>query len=142
MHTFVPRGFINRQEGLVLLQLDMSRPCSLRLIQLNEWGFRSSLCTCRLNWAKRTSPEDGEMNEMTLASRHSIQNSNPSGLRPGTLPLGNGGSPQHWIFASERGRNNLFHSTWRPEWGSNPRSPTFQAGSFNRCTRATARSLR
>ena len=26
--------------------------------------------------------------------------------------------------------------TWRPEWGLNPRSPTFQAGSFNHCTRA------
>ena len=31
-----------------------------------------------------------------------------------------------------------FFEIWRPEWGSNPRSPTFQAGSFNRCTRAPA----
>ena len=28
--------------------------------------------------------------------------------------------------------------TWRPEWGSNPRSPTFQADSFNHCFRAPA----
>ena len=26
--------------------------------------------------------EDGEMNEITLPSRHRIQNSNPGGLRP------------------------------------------------------------
>ena len=34
------------------------------------------------------------MNEMTLPSRHMIRNSNPGGLRPSTLPLGYGGSPQ------------------------------------------------
>ena len=32
-----------------------------------------------------------------------------------------------------------FFDTWKPEWGSNPRSPTFQAGRvFNHCTRDTA----
>ena len=40
-------------------------------------------------------PEDGEMIEMTLSSRHRIRNSNPGGLRPSTLPLGHGGSPQY-----------------------------------------------
>ena len=40
-------------------------------------------------------PEDGEMSEMTLPSRHMIRNSNPRGLRPNTLPLGHGGSPQY-----------------------------------------------
>ena len=35
--------------------------------------------------------EDGEMNEMTLPSRHGIQNSSPGGLKPSTLPLGHGG---------------------------------------------------
>ena len=34
------------------------------------------------------------MNEMTLSSRHRIRNSSPGGLRPSTLPLGHGGSPQ------------------------------------------------
>ena len=33
------------------------------------------------------------MIEMTLSSRHRIQNSSPGGLRPSTLPLGHGGSP-------------------------------------------------
>ena len=31
------------------------------------------------------------MNEVTLASRHRIQNSNPGGLRSRSLPLGQGG---------------------------------------------------
>ena len=35
------------------------------------------------------------MNEMTLSSRHRIQNSSPGGLRPSTLPLGHGGSRQY-----------------------------------------------
>ena len=33
-------------------------------------------------------PEDGEIYEMTLSSRHSIRNSSPGGLRQSTLPLG------------------------------------------------------
>ena len=37
------------------------------------------------------------MIEMTLSSRHRIRNSNPGGLRPSTLPLGHGGSPQYWL---------------------------------------------
>ena len=35
------------------------------------------------------------MNEMTLSSRHRIRNSRPCCLRPETLPLGHGGSPQY-----------------------------------------------
>ena len=42
-------------------------------------------------------PEDGEMNEMTLPFTHRIRNSCPGGLRPSTLPLGHGGSPQYWL---------------------------------------------
>ena len=37
------------------------------------------------------------MIEMTLSSRHRIRNSSPGGLRPSTLPLGHGGSPQYWL---------------------------------------------
>ena len=39
---------------------------------------------------------------MTLPSRHLIRNSIPGGIRPNTLPLGHGGSPQYLIFTSER----------------------------------------
>ena len=35
---------------------------------------------------------------MTLSSRHRIRNSSSGGLRPSTLPLGHGGSPQYWIY--------------------------------------------
>ena len=40
-------------------------------------------------------PEDGEMIEMTLSFRHRIRNSSPGSLRPSTLSLGHGGSPQY-----------------------------------------------
>ena len=43
----------------------------------------------------KKNPEDGEMNEMTLSSRHRIRNSSPGGLNPNTPPLGHGGSPQY-----------------------------------------------
>ena len=36
---------------------------------------------------------DGQVNQMTLHSRHWIQNSGPEGLRPSPLPFGHGGSP-------------------------------------------------
>ena len=76
---------------------------------------------------------------MTLPPRHRVRNSSSDGLRPSPLPLGHGGSPQFWIFTIEREETICFLETWRQEWGSNPRSPTFQAGSFNHCTRAPAR---
>ena len=77
---------------------------------------------------------------MTLPSRHMIRNLSPGSLRPSTLPLGHGGSQQYWIFMSERGK--CFFETWGPDWGSNPRSPNFQAGSFNHCTRAPALTVK
>ena len=39
--------------------------------------------------------EPGDINKMTLPSRHWIRNSRPGGLVPSTLPLGHGGSPQY-----------------------------------------------
>ena len=50
--------------------------------------------TCQIGPGEH--PEDGDMSEMTLPSRHRIRNSNHEGLRPSTLlPLGHGGSPQY-----------------------------------------------
>ena len=57
------------------------------------------------------------MNEKTLLFRRRIRNSSSGGLRPSTLPLGHGGSPQYWIFTSQQGRNILFIR--RSEWISN-----------------------
>ena len=34
-----------------------------------------------------------------------------------------------------------FFEIWRAGWGSNPRSPTFQAGRFNHCTRAQVKAV-
>ena len=48
------------------------------------------------------------MNAMALPFRFRIRNSSPVCLRSSRLPLGHGGSPQHGIFTSERGRNILF----------------------------------
>ena len=39
-------------------------------------------------------PEDGEMSEITLPSRHRMLNSSPGGLRSSTLPRRHG-SPQY-----------------------------------------------
>ena len=38
------------------------------------------------------------MNEMTLSSTRRIRNLSPGGLRPSTLPLGQGGTPQYWVL--------------------------------------------
>ena len=47
---------------------------------------------------------------MTLPSSHRIRNSSPGGLKSSTISIGHGGSPQYWIFTSERWRwrNILF----------------------------------
>ena len=69
-------------------------------------------------------PENGEMNEMTLPSRHKIQNSNPGGLRPSTLPLGHGDSSQYFYvkkFTSGWERN-MFVSFKSPRQGNEPRA--------------------
>ena len=52
------------------------------------------------------------MIEMTLSSRHRIRNSSPGGLRPSTLPLGHGGSPQY--FTRGWGRNIFVVKTRGP----------------------------
>ena len=75
-------------------------------MKLIESGFRPPLCTYRLNWAM----VDGEMNEMTLYSRHRIRNSSPGGLRANTLPFGHGGSLQYWVSHVDGEETFLFLS--------------------------------
>ena len=77
-------------------------------------------------------PEDGVMNEMTLPSR--ICKSSPGGPRP-SLPLCHGGSLNIESLRVSGEETLCFFETRRPEWGSKPQSPTFQAGSFNNCIR-------
>ena len=91
----------------------------------NESGFRPPLCTYRLNWAGEL-PEDGEMIEMTLSSRHRIRNSNPGGLRPSTLPLSHGGSSQYWLSHVDGGETFFaFFKPRRP--GTEPRTLAWKA---------------
>ena len=66
-------------------------------------------------------PEDGEMIEMTLSSRHRIRNSIPGGLRPSTLPLGHGGSPQYWLSHVD-GEETFFVSFKPPRPGTEHRT--------------------
>ena len=77
-------------------------------------------------------PEDGEIIEMTLSSRHRTRNSRPRGLRPSTLPLGHGGSPQYWLshVDGEETVFESFESFWKFLKGSGanhyPRAPALQ----------------
>ena len=48
---------------------------------------------------------------MTLPSRHRIRNSNPEGLRPSTLPLSHGGSPQYCVLPVHGEETCLFFQT-------------------------------
>ena len=57
------------------------------------------------------------MIEMTLSSRHRIRNSSPDGLRPRTLPLGHGGSPQYWLSHVD-GEETFFVSFKPPRPGT------------------------
>ena len=85
-------------------------------------------------------PEDGEMNEITLPSS-TLFEIRALAVRDWACYL----SVTETLHNIESLRVNgeetfCFFETWRPEWGSNPRSPTFQAlaGSFNHGTKAPA----
>ena len=66
------------------------------------------------------------MIEMTLSSRHRIRNSSPGGLRPSTLPLGHGGSPQYWLSHVD-GEETFFVSFKPPRPGTEPRTLAWKA---------------
>ena len=71
-------------------------------------------------------PEDGEMIEMTLSSRHRNRNSSPGGLRPSTLPLGHEGSPQCWLSHVD-GEETFCVSFKPPRPGTEPRTLAWKA---------------
>ena len=66
------------------------------------------------------------MIEMTLSSSHRIRNSSPGGLRPSTLPLGHGGSPQYWLSHVD-GEETIFVSFKPPRPGTEPRALAWKA---------------
>ena len=63
---------------------------------------------------------------MTLSSRHRIRNPSPGGLRPSTLPLGHGGSPQYWLSHVD-GEKTFFVSFKPPRPGTEPRTLAWKA---------------
>ena len=77
------------------------------------------------------------MIEMTLSSRHRIQNSSPSGLMPSTLPLGHGGSPQYWLSHVD-GEETCFVSFKPPR----PGTPGVKGNGANHYPRAPALLMR
>ena len=63
---------------------------------------------------------------MTLSSRHRIRISSPGGLRPSTLPLGHGGSPEYWRSHVD-GEETFFVSFKPPRPGTEPRTLAWKA---------------
>ena len=63
---------------------------------------------------------------MILSSRHRIRSSSPGGLRPSTLPLGHGGSPQYWLSHVD-GEETIFVSFKPPSPGTEPRTLAWKA---------------
>ena len=81
----------------------------------NEWGFMPPLSTYRLNWARETSwGWWDEWNDAALQTQESgirHRNSSLGDLRPSTLPLGRGGSPQYLTLRlmTPRSLGSRFH---------------------------------
>ena len=69
------------------------------LIPSDKWNEMNGVLGHLCAHVGKTGPgeplDGGEMNEMTLPSRLRIRNSSHGSLRPSTLPLGHGSSPQY-----------------------------------------------
>ena len=102
----------------------------------NESGFRPLLCTYRLNWARRTSWGWWDDWDDTVL-QHKIRNSSPGGLRPSTLPLGHGGSPQYWLSHVD-GEETFFCFFQTAETGNRTPNSGVKGSGANRYPRAPA----
>ena len=91
----------------------------------NESGFRPPMCTHRLNWARITSwGWWDDWDDTVLQTQDS--NSSPGGLKPSTLTLGHGGSPQYWLSHVD-GEETFFVSLKPPSPGTEPRALAWKA---------------
>ena len=71
-------------------------------------------------------PQAGEINEMTLPSRHIIRNLSPGGLRPSTLPSDTE-VPHNIEYLRVSGEESFYlFEICIPELGSNQRFPSKQ----------------
>ena len=106
-------------------------------MQWNEWGFRPHLCAYKLNWASRPFWEWwDEWYDTAIQTQDS--KCEPWRSEAELLHLGHGWSKQNKILRVSGEETFCFFETWRSERGSSPPSTTFQAGSFNHCTRVPA----
>ena len=109
---------------------------SFQVARLHVWGQHTEHLCGHIGWTvPREPPEDGGMNEMTLPSRHMIRIWNPGNMRLSILPLVTEALHNIESLRVSEEKTVCFFESWSPEWGSNPRSPTFQAGSINHCTK-------
>ena len=76
---------------------------------------------------------------MTLSSRHRIWNSHPGGLRPSTLPLGHGGSPQYWLSHVDGEETFCFFQT--AETGNRTPNSGVKGSGANHYPRAPAQTI-
>ena len=74
---------------------------------------------------------------MTLSSRHRIRNSSPGGLRPSTLPLGHGGSPQYWLSHVD-GEETFFFVSLTAETGNRTPNSGVKGSGANHYPKAPA----
>ena len=91
MQMYVARSaeYIGIYESIViefLLRLKIHRIGTSQDVIYSKCDMNGVLGTYRLTGPGEP-PEDGEMKEMTLPSRHMIRNSSPGGLWPSTLLL-------------------------------------------------------
>ena len=94
--SFILLVFVNKsKKALLALFLALT-------LKWNESGFRPSLCTYRLNWARRTSwgwwDDWDDTVLQTQDSKFEPWRSPQTTLPQSTLPLGHGGSPQYYFF--------------------------------------------
>ena len=104
---------------------------SFNVMKWNESGFSPLLFTYRLNWSRRTSW--GWCDDTALQTQYS----NPGGLRPSTLPLGHGGSPQHWVLGVDWDWEWIV-SFKPPEPENEPRTHSVKGSGANHYPRAPA----
>ena len=108
-------------------------------VKVNEMNaVLGHLCAHIGQTGQGESPEDGEMNEMALPSRHKIQIP-VLAVWGRTRYLSVTEVPHNIESLRESGEETFcLFEIWMPERGSNPRFPTSQAGGFNRRTGASA----
>ena len=114
----------------------------------NESGFRPPLCTYRLNWARRTSwgwwddwdytvlqTQDSKFEPWRSEAEHATSRSR---RLPTILTYTRGWGRNIFVsFKPPRPGTEPRSLAWKAAvLTTNPRSPTFQKGNFNHCTRA------